>query len=230
MSSDPGIQPLVPRFVAFLSEGVKLNVAQLHYVQLIYLMRMLRSLVENPNLTLDSYVHELLPACASCCMSKQVCRNPTTDNHWALRTFSARQLAFLVRKYTTETNQIHARIVRLVSRVLQDPTSALVSCFGGLAIIGELGDEVVRSTLLQGHPCCLKNFGERMRQAEDTSAGPNQHDQLVRKITEQVQVCLLFVHCVIKTICVYPNIDQFVVSDYRMPSCQVYNASSRPYE
>ena len=42
-------------------------------------------------------LHELIPAVATCVVSKQLCLKPETDNHWALRDFGARLIAQICR-------------------------------------------------------------------------------------------------------------------------------------
>ena len=65
---------------------------------LIYLMRLVKAMVENPNISLKAYLQDLIPVVMSCCLCKQVCQTPLTDNHWALRDFAARQLAAICTK------------------------------------------------------------------------------------------------------------------------------------
>lgn len=47
---------MLPRFVAFAAEGVNINVVQNNLALLIYLMRMVKSLLDNPTIYLDKYV------------------------------------------------------------------------------------------------------------------------------------------------------------------------------
>lgn len=51
---------MLPRFVAFATEGVKINVVQNNLALLIYLMRMVKSLLDNQNIYLDKYVSGLV--------------------------------------------------------------------------------------------------------------------------------------------------------------------------
>ena len=50
LSNDPGLHQLLPRFILFISEGVRLNIHQLNMVILIYLMRMTKAIVENKSI------------------------------------------------------------------------------------------------------------------------------------------------------------------------------------
>lgn len=56
LSCDPGIHEMLPRMCTFIAEGVKVNVVQNNLAILIYLMRMVRALLDNPALYLEKYV------------------------------------------------------------------------------------------------------------------------------------------------------------------------------
>jgi transcription initiation factor TFIID subunit 6 len=96
LSIDPGLHQLLPRFVLFISEGVRLNIAHHNMAILIYLMRMAKSLVENKSIFLEKYLHELLPSILSCVLNRKVCTREE-ENHWALREFGARVIGQIVK-------------------------------------------------------------------------------------------------------------------------------------
>ena len=56
LQQDPGLHQMLPRFIAFASEGVKINVVQNNLALLIYLMRMVKSMLDNQTVYLDKYV------------------------------------------------------------------------------------------------------------------------------------------------------------------------------
>lgn len=56
LSCDPGLHEMLPRMCTFIAEGVKVNVVQNNLALLIYLMRMVRALLDNPALYLEKYV------------------------------------------------------------------------------------------------------------------------------------------------------------------------------
>lgn len=60
LSSDPGLHEMLPRMCTFIAEGVKVNVVQNNLALLIYLMRMVRALLDNPSLYLEKYVCRIL--------------------------------------------------------------------------------------------------------------------------------------------------------------------------
>ncbi|VDP86598.1 unnamed protein product, partial [Echinostoma caproni] len=47
---DPGLQPILPHLVTFITEGVRVNVTNHNLAILIYLMRLVKALVDNPHI------------------------------------------------------------------------------------------------------------------------------------------------------------------------------------
>lgn len=56
LAVDPGLHEMLPRMCTFIAEGVKVNVVQNNLAFLIYLMRMVKALLDNPTLFLEKYV------------------------------------------------------------------------------------------------------------------------------------------------------------------------------
>eukprot|EP00794_Sanderia_malayensis_P012197 gene12197-13453_t len=144
LASDPGLYQLLPRFSTFISEGVKINVAQHNLALLIYLLRMIKALMENPTLYLEKYLHELVPSILTCIVSKQLCPKPDVDNHWALRDFAARLMAQLCRTFSCPTNNIQSRITKILCKSLYNDKAPLVMHYGAIAGLAELGIEVIK--------------------------------------------------------------------------------------
>ncbi len=142
LASDPGLYQLLPRFATFISEGVKINVAQHNLALLIYLLRMIKALMENTTLYLEKYLHELVPSIVTCIVSKQLCPKPDVDNHWALRDFAARLMAQLCRTFSCPTNNIQSRITKTLCKSLYNDKAPLVMHYGAIAGLAELGLEV----------------------------------------------------------------------------------------
>jgi len=148
LTSEPGLYQMLPHFSTFISEGVKVNVMQNNLALLIYLMRMMKSLMDNPTLYLEKYLHELIPALMSCIISRQLCLRPDIDNHWALRDFASKLLSQLCKSFSTCTNTIQTRITKMLSTALQNDTAPLATHYGAIVGIGELGFEVIKVFLL----------------------------------------------------------------------------------
>ena len=56
LATDPGLHEMLPRMCTFIAEGVKVNVVQNNLALLIYLMRMVKALLDNSALYLEKYV------------------------------------------------------------------------------------------------------------------------------------------------------------------------------
>lgn len=166
LQQDPGLHQMLPRFIAFASEGVKINVVQNNLALLIYLMRMVKSMLDNQTVFLDKYLHDLLPTVMTCVVSRQLCMRPDMDNHWALRDFAARLVAHICRNYSNNTNDLQARVTKIFTEAIMNETAALATLYGAIAGLGELGTEVIKSCLLP-YICLL---GERIKSANEGSA------------------------------------------------------------
>lgn len=102
---------MLPRMCTFIAEGVKVNVVQNNLALLIYLMRMVKALLDNTSLYLEKYLHELIPSVASCIVSRTLCMRPESDNHWALRDFTSHLMATISKNF----NSKFVRLFQLMS-------------------------------------------------------------------------------------------------------------------
>ena len=186
LASDPGLYQMLPRFSAFISEGVKINVVQSNLALLIYLMRMVKALIDNPTLYLEKYLHELIPAIMTCIVSKQLCLRPDVDNHWALRDFAARLMATMCRKFNTTTNNIQPRITKTFDKSLSSDKVSMATLYGSLAGLCELGTEVIKTIVMPK----LQVLGERIRVAVEGPVVTN-----VDKIASEHLKQMILKHC-----------------------------------
>ncbi|KAM9846228.1 transcription initiation factor TFIID subunit 6 isoform 1-T2 [Aulostomus maculatus] len=148
IATDPGLYQMLPRFSTFISEGVRVNVVQNNLALLIYLMRMVKALMDNPTLYLEKYLHELIPAVVTCIVSKQLCLRPDVDNHWALRDFAARLMAQICKTFSTTTNNIQSRITKTFTKSWLDEKTQWTTRYGCIAGLAELGPDVIKTLIL----------------------------------------------------------------------------------
>ncbi|KAI4466035.1 transcription initiation factor tfiid subunit 6 [Holotrichia oblita] len=160
-ASDPGLHEMLPRMCTFIIEGVRVNVVQNNLALLIYLMRMVKALLDNQSLYLEKYLHELIPSVTTCIVSKQLCMRPELDNHWALRDFASRLMAQICKNFNTSTNNIQTRVTRMFSNAIQQGDKlALSSLYGALEGLSELGAEVIKTFILHR----TRGIGARIEQ------------------------------------------------------------------
>jgi len=148
LAMDPGLHQMLPRLATFIAEGVRVNVVQHNLAILIYLMRMVKSLLENQSLILEKYLHELIPAVATCIVSRQLCTRPDHDNHWALRDFASRMMAAICKNFHSSTNNIQTRVTKIFSDALKSEKNPLVAYYGAISGLQELGPEVIKVFIL----------------------------------------------------------------------------------
>ncbi|XP_072935871.1 transcription initiation factor TFIID subunit 6-like isoform X2 [Epargyreus clarus] len=210
LACDPGLHEMLPRMCTFISEGVKVNVVQNNLALLIYLMRMVKAMLDNQSLYLEKYLHELIPSVSTCIVSRQLCMRPEVDNHWALRDFAARLMSQICKTFNTSTNNLQTRVTRLFAKALQCPSQTnnesgvgpfmaptvkesdktpLASLYGAVQGLAELGPEVIKVFILPR----VRWLGERLDGAlsglggaERVAAGTLKH-QLLKVIAPVVR-------------------------------------------
>ncbi|XP_062993595.1 transcription initiation factor TFIID subunit 6 [Elgaria multicarinata webbii] len=186
IATDPGLYQMLPRFSTFISEGVRVNVVQNNLALLIYLMRMVKALMDNPTLYLEKYLHELIPAVMTCIVSRQLCLRPDVDNHWALRDFAARLIAQICKNFSTTTNNIQSRITKTFTKSWVDEKTPWTTRYGSIAGLAELGHDVIKTLILPR----LQVEGERVRAVLEGPVVSN-----IDKIGADHVQSLLLKHC-----------------------------------
>ncbi|XP_074839154.1 LOW QUALITY PROTEIN: transcription initiation factor TFIID subunit 6 [Carettochelys insculpta] len=186
IATDPGLYQMLPRFSTFISEGVRVNVVQNNLALLIYLMRMVKALMDNPTLYLEKYLHELIPAVMTCIVSRQLCLRPDVDNHWALRDFAARLVAQICKNFSTTTNNIQSRITKTFTKSWVDERTPWTTRYGSIAGLAELGHDVMKTLILPR----LQAEGERVRAVAEGPVVSN-----IDKIGADHVQSLLLKHC-----------------------------------
>lgn len=145
VSTDPGIQPIVP----YLSQFVMQEVSQ--HTRNLPLLRGCMFLVEgvnsNPHLRIEAYLHQILPAVTTCAVSHHLCEHPRED-HWTLRRHATDILVQLCKKYGSEYPTLQSRITELFVNVLSDPSKPLTSHFGAIVGLTAFGPSVVQLLII----------------------------------------------------------------------------------
>ena len=183
LATDPGLYQLLPQFTNYITEGIKVNVAQRKLNILKHLLKMVKSLLENPSLSLEKYLHELIPAIFTCLINKQVCLRPESEDHWSLRDSAAKIVANICKKYSNSVNNIQSRVTRMLSQALNNTTQGLAVHYGAIACLIELGQDTVTSLVLPR----LKQEGVLIRVAQPS--------KLVEHVAAGKLQLLLKMHC-----------------------------------
>ncbi|XP_009767287.1 transcription initiation factor TFIID subunit 6-like [Nicotiana sylvestris] len=145
LATDSGIHPLVPYFTYFVADEVarKLN----NFPLLFSLMRLVWSLLQNTQIHMEPYLHQLMPSILTCLVAKRL-GNRISDNHWELRDFSAKLVALICKRHGHMYHNLQPRVTRTLLHAFLDPTKALPQHYGAIQGLAALGPGVVRLLVL----------------------------------------------------------------------------------
>ncbi|KAJ9686382.1 hypothetical protein PVL29_015336 [Vitis rotundifolia] len=96
LATDSGLHPLVPYFTYFISDEVSRGLNDFNL--LFALMRVVWSLLQNPHIHIEPYLHQLMPSVVTCLVAKRI-GNRLADNHWELRDFTANLVASICKRW-----------------------------------------------------------------------------------------------------------------------------------
>ncbi|KAE9554185.1 hypothetical protein FO519_002606 [Halicephalobus sp. NKZ332] len=146
LKSDPGLQILVPRFSNAFAEGVRCNLIQENVAFLIYLMRIMDSLVLNPNINLEKHLHEIIPAITSCLVIKSIGIEGSKEQpSWTLRDFCGKLLIKILTRY--KLPQVRIRLFRVFSKIFQQPDPSIPSLYAVVHAVHLFGFEAVENII-----------------------------------------------------------------------------------
>ncbi|CAN4097166.1 unnamed protein product [Withania somnifera] len=145
LATDSGIHPLVPYFTYFVSDEVARNLN--NFPLLFALMRLVWSLLQNTQIHIEPYLHQLMPSIMTCLVAKRL-GNRLSDNHWELRDFSAKLVALICKRYGRVYHNLQPRVTRTLLHAFLDPTKALPQHYGAIQGLAALGPGVVRLLVL----------------------------------------------------------------------------------
>ncbi|TPX33354.1 hypothetical protein SmJEL517_g03787 [Synchytrium microbalum] len=145
IAEDPGLQALIPYFVEFIEETVTKNLRKLDVLW--SMMRLMRALFTNPNLFVEPYLHKMIPIVMTCLVGKRLSEHPT-ENHWALRDYSAALLSHICITYSTTYATIQPRITKTLLRTYLEALKPRQSHYGAIVGLGKLGQETVKVVII----------------------------------------------------------------------------------
>ncbi|KAF9964304.1 hypothetical protein BGZ70_006657 [Mortierella alpina] len=136
LQNDPGLHQLLPYFVQLVAEKVTLNLRNLSVLE--SMMAMVHALLDNRNLFVEPYLHQLMPAILTCIVGKRLGETPQED-HWSLRSTATDILLLVCRQ---------PRITRTLLRAFLDPEKALTTHYGAILGLSRMGNEVFKTLVL----------------------------------------------------------------------------------
>ncbi|XP_020534496.1 transcription initiation factor TFIID subunit 6 isoform X2 [Jatropha curcas] len=145
LATDSGLHPLLPYFTYLISDEVSRNLN--NFSVLFALMRVTRSLLHNPHIHVEPYLHQLMPSIITCLVAKRL-GNRFSDNHWELRNFTADLVASICKRFGHVYHNLQLRVTRTLLHAFLDPTKSLTQHYGAVQGLAALGPHVVRLLIL----------------------------------------------------------------------------------
>ncbi|KAJ1443166.1 TATA box binding protein associated factor [Sesbania bispinosa] len=145
LATDSGLHPLVPYFTCFIADEVSHGLN--NFPLLFALMRVVRSLLQNPHIHIEPYLHQLMPSIVTCLVAKRL-GSRLADNHWELRDFTANLVASICKRFGHVYSNLQSRLTKTLLNAFLDPKKAMTQHYGAIQGLGALGPNVVRLLLL----------------------------------------------------------------------------------
>lgn len=158
VSQDPGLQQLMRYLSKFVHETVTNNTRNLRLLWSV--MRLTRSILVNPNLDKELYLHQLMPAILTCIVHKELCSNYFQD-HWSLRRFAAELLPIIVySKCGQKYEMVKARVIKTLQDALVQNDRPMTTQYGAIVGITAMGPLTVQVILLPIMRKSLLRYGK----------------------------------------------------------------------
>ncbi|KAI5431393.1 Transcription initiation factor TFIID subunit 6, variant 2 [Lathyrus oleraceus] len=140
LATDSGLHPLVPYFTCFVADEVSHGLS--NFPRLFALMRVVNSLLQNPHIHIEPYLHQLMPSIVTCLVSRRL-GSRLTDNHWELRDFTANLVASICKRFGHVYSSLQSRLTKTLLNAFLDPKKAITQHYGAIQGLGALGPNVV---------------------------------------------------------------------------------------
>ncbi|RYR60087.1 hypothetical protein Ahy_A04g017182 isoform A [Arachis hypogaea] len=145
LATDSGLHPLVPYFTCFIADEVSHGLS--NFSLLFALMRVVKSILQNPHIHIEPYLHQLMPSVVTCLVAKRL-GSRLADNHWELRDFTANLVASICKRFGHVYSNLQSRLTKTLVNAFLDPKKALTQHYGAIQGLAALGPNVVRLLLL----------------------------------------------------------------------------------
>eukprot|EP01127_Copromyxa_protea_P020825 TRINITY_DN7007_c0_g1_i1.p1 TRINITY_DN7007_c0_g1~~TRINITY_DN7007_c0_g1_i1.p1 ORF type:complete len:502 (-),score=82.94 TRINITY_DN7007_c0_g1_i1:107-1459(-) len=165
LSADLGLYQIVPYFARFISENVGKSLRNV--VRLKALMRMTKALLNNPNLAVELYLHQLMPAILTCIVGKQLCEDSLKDDHWSLREYAAQLVAFICDKYGKYFKDVQPRVVKTLLHSFLDPTKPLTTHYGAIKGLIGMGPRTIQLVLIPNVAGYIRLLDSKLKDTTD---------------------------------------------------------------
>ncbi len=170
VSSDSGIQQLVPYFVQFVAEAIPKNLRAVARLQT--LIGLVKALVGNEHIFIEPYLHQIMPSVLSCLLGKRLCEDPAVEDHWSLREHAAAITATICQRYGNVYGTLIPRVTRTLIKTLLDQEKPLTSHYGAIVGITALGGRTIEAILLPHLAAYMAAIDKVSSSSDDGSSQP----------------------------------------------------------
>ncbi|EEB09098.1 histone H4-like TAF Taf6 [Schizosaccharomyces japonicus yFS275] len=142
LRTDPGLHQLLPYFIIFLSDSVTQNLSNHNVLKT--LMQMAWSLLDNPNLFVEPYIHQLIPPILTCMVAKYLGPGGLDTEHYELRDFAAYLLGIICDRFGDVYYTLKPRVTRTLLKAFLDNTKPFTTHYGAIIGLKTMGKEAIR--------------------------------------------------------------------------------------
>ncbi|KAF9582783.1 hypothetical protein BGW38_010763 [Lunasporangiospora selenospora] len=145
LQNDPGLHQLLPYFVQLVAEKVTQNTRNMSVLE--SMMSTVRALLDNDNLFIEPYLHQLMPTILTCVVGKRLGETPF-ENHWSLRSTATDIIVLICQKYGASYHTLQPRVIRTLLRAFLDPEKPLTTHYGAILALSRMGDQVFKTLVV----------------------------------------------------------------------------------
>ena len=95
-------------------------------------MQVIRSLLQNEQISLDNYLQQVIPVVLTCIVAKEL-GTAAEDDHWSVRDLAATTMGLLLEKFGAEYPELLSRVSNQLLRGLLDPNKPLTTHYGNVS-------------------------------------------------------------------------------------------------
>lgn len=210
LKTDSGLHQLVPYFIQFIAEQITHNLSDLQLLTTI--LEMIYSLLNNPSIFLEPYIHSLMPSILTLLLAKKLGGTLTSDSEEAttdfiektnaLRDFAASLLDYVLKKFPEVYKSLKPRVTRTLLKTFLDTNRVFGTYYGCLKGITVLESESIRFFFGNLHNWARLVFNEQNLTLEQCM----ESETIINNKTKFTDKELFFlVEVVINAICVLQN-------------------------
>lgn len=167
--SDPGLHQLVPYFLQFVAEKVTHSLGSLFVLQ--QMMKLTQAIIENKSLFTDPYALSLTPPIVTCIVGRNLGgETASPKDQYRLRDLAVSLLGQIIRRYSSSSRQLQAKLTRTFLKNFLDPAKPLDVHYGAMCGLTTAGGPSAVSALILP---ILKNYDVNVLSHAQNELGPD---------------------------------------------------------